>query len=174
MLGPLVRVPAAHRRDPLPFGHGLSPRGQRVLNVTDGRRVLEDGVVAGTVGEAHAVHVRFDEPGNRCAPFEIDDLRVRSGSRRTATDGDETAVSDRHGAGDRVAGVHRVDAPVGQDEGLIRRHSGAGAGHPRRLRRHDARGRFGADDNGCRGRGAQKLPARDATFHLTHFVLHQT
>ena len=57
---------------------------------------------------------------------------------------------------------------------LVRRDRSARAGRPRRLRREEARGRLGADDNGCgRRRGAQKLPARDAALGVTHFVLHQ-
>ena len=43
---------AAHRRDPLALGHVLPPRGERFLDLPNRGRVLEDGVVAGAVGQA--------------------------------------------------------------------------------------------------------------------------
>ena len=46
MLGPLIRMPAAHRRDPLALRHALPAGRERFLDLADRRRVLEDRVVA--------------------------------------------------------------------------------------------------------------------------------
>ena len=64
-LRPLVRDPAAHRGDPLAVRNVLAPRRQRLLDLADRIRVLEDGVVAGPVGEADDVDVRLDQSRER-------------------------------------------------------------------------------------------------------------
>ena len=76
MLGPLVRVPAAHRRDPLALRHVLPPRGERFLDLANRRRVLENRVIAGTIGQAHAVDVAFDEAGHDRSAAQVDDPRA--------------------------------------------------------------------------------------------------
>ena len=119
MLLPLIRMPAAHRRNPLSFRHALPPRRERFLDVADRRRVLEDRVIAGTVREAHAVDVRLDQPGNRGAALEVDHRRVLPAPGDRPADRDESTVSNRDGVGDRVAVVHRVDATVREHERLI-------------------------------------------------------
>jgi hypothetical protein len=72
VLGPLIRVPTAHRRDPLPLGHVFAPRSERILHFANRRGVLEDRVIARPVSQANDVHVRLDEPGDYGASAEID------------------------------------------------------------------------------------------------------
>ena len=124
MLGPLVRVPAAHRRDPLAFGDALPPRGERLLDLSDRGRVLEDRVIAGAIGEAHAVDMAFDDARHDRAPLQIDHLRagLRGDVVRRA-DRSEAAVADGHGIRDGVARVHRVDAAVDERQ-VLRRPAG--------------------------------------------------
>src|SRR6478672_11089619 len=62
MFLPLVRMPAPHRRDPLTVWYALAPRGQRILNIADRRRVLQNRVIAGPVRQAHAVNMWLDQP----------------------------------------------------------------------------------------------------------------
>ena len=92
MLGPLIWMPAAHRRDPLALGHALAPGSKRFLDLADGRRVLENGVVARPVGEADDMDVTFDEAGHNRAASEVDDLQTRG---RIATHSCDPAVADR-------------------------------------------------------------------------------
>ena len=84
-------MPAAHRRDPLALGHVLPPRGQRFLDLADRRRVLEDGVIAGPVGEADDVDVRLDDPGDTCSP-QVDDTRARTAGGGAVADCLEATV----------------------------------------------------------------------------------
>ena len=72
VLGPLVRVEAAHRRDPCAVGHARTSRGQRFLDLLDRSRVLEDRVVTGPVGEAYDVDVALDHAGDDGAPLQVD------------------------------------------------------------------------------------------------------
>ena len=97
VLGPLVGMPAAHRRDPLALRHVLPPGRERFLNLADRRGVLEHRVIAGPVGQADDVHVAFDEAGHDGSPFEVHDARVGGTGGRGVADRDEPAVPDRHG-----------------------------------------------------------------------------
>src|SRR5438034_7268714 len=119
MLGPLVRMPAAHRRDPLALWDFLAPRSQRFLDLPDRRCVLENGVIAGTVGQAHAVDVALDDSRYDSAPLQIDDSRVWPASRRCISNSGEAAVPDRHSTGDGVLRIHRVNPAI--DEVQFRR-----------------------------------------------------
>src|SRR5579863_8797669 len=57
VFGPLIGMPATHRRDPCTFRNILAARGQRFLDLANGGRVLEDRMIARTVGEAHDMNV---------------------------------------------------------------------------------------------------------------------
>ena len=126
MLGPLVRVPAAHRGDPLPLGHALAARGERLLHLFDRGRVLEDGVVAGAVGQADDVDVRLDQAGHHRAALEVDDAGAR-GARQVVADAGDAVVVDVEAADDAVGAVQRVDAAVGEEEVLRGAPAPAGA-----------------------------------------------
>ena len=124
-LGPLVRVPPAHRGDPPACRDVLTPGRQHLLDFPDGARVLQGGdVKAGAVGHPHAVEVRLDDSRHDGAPAEIHDPNIRSRNRRWATHGCEAAVADRHGVDDRALCVHRVNPAV--DEGERRLCLGTG------------------------------------------------
>ena len=168
MFLPLVRMPSTHRRDPLAVGNALAPRGQRFLNLPDRGRVLEDRVITGTVGEAHAVDVRLDEPRHGRSTLEVDDFGIRGG-RRPAAHGDEAAVADRDGVHDGTGGVHGVDAAVDENERLIARHLPPGASRWRCLWKCPAANRSGADRERRAGGGAEKLPTRHARLN---FICH--
>ena len=77
MLGPLVRMPTPHRRDPLPFGHVFTPRRERFLHAANRGRVLEDRVITGPVSEAHAMDMRLDQAGHHRTAAEVDDSTTR-------------------------------------------------------------------------------------------------
>jgi hypothetical protein len=86
-----------------------------VLHFFDRRGVLEDGVVAGPVGEADDVNVGLDQPRHHRTPAEIDDAGPGGAGEAIADPGDAVVV-DPQFADDPAGGVERVDAPVGQDE----------------------------------------------------------
>jgi hypothetical protein len=89
-------------------------------------------VIAGAVGQAHAVDVAFDESWHDSPAPQVDDLRIRRRSRG-ASDCCEAAIADRHHGRDAVSGVHRVNATV--DECQIAR----GSARRRSLREDDGR-----------------------------------
>ena len=77
-------------------------------------------MVAGPVREAHDVDVALDQAGDDRAAPQVDDLRAIAVTMAVAVaDVDELPVLDRHRRCDRVAAVHRVDPPVGEDERLV-------------------------------------------------------
>jgi hypothetical protein len=115
VLGPLVHVEAAHRGDPLSTRDtGAAPGPQRVLDLADRRRVLQDRVVAGPVGQAHGVDVRLDQTGNRHAAAEVDHAGTLGVD--APADVGEHAVLDQDLLDDGVAAVHGVDAAVHERE----------------------------------------------------------
>jgi hypothetical protein len=73
--------------------------------------------MAGPVVEADHMAMRLDDAGKDGLAAEIDRALGARGHRcRLCADGDETAVADRDRVGDRVGGVHGMDAAVGQHE----------------------------------------------------------
>jgi hypothetical protein len=59
------------------------------------------------------VDVPLDETGHDRSPSEIHGSDTR---RRIASNGSDPSVADRDGGGNRIAHVHRVDAPVRQHD----------------------------------------------------------
>ena len=112
-------MPAAHRRDPLAVGHVAAPCGERLLDLADGSRVLEDGVVARPIGQAHDVHMGLDQSGDDRSSAEVDRAHVRNVAGRGVADRNESPVPDGDHARDSVPAVHRVDAAVHERERFI-------------------------------------------------------
>ena len=140
VLGPLVGVPAAHRRDPLAVGHALAARRQGLLDLANRGRVLERRVVARPVRQADDVHVRLDEPRHHRAAAQVD-AASRGARRRRVAGRDDAAAADGDATHHGGARIHRVDAPVHQHQ-IVRGWTG---GRCRRclLRLGQADGRTG-------------------------------
>ena len=88
---------------------------------------------------------------------------------RIAADGRDPAVADRDRRGDRVARIHRVDAPVRQHD-ILQRCAGRRRGL-RRLRDLRACGvrRSGRERDGRARGGSQKLPA--GVLHVSSLLI---
>jgi hypothetical protein len=167
VLGPLVGVEAAHRGDPR-TGWGIgSPPGQRVLDLCDRGRVLEDRVVAGPVGQAHDVDVWLGQAGHHGSSLEVDDANAGSAGRRAVTDCDEPPIADRRRAGHGARAVHRVDPSVGEYElrGRVVRRCARNEHSPALGRRRGTRRAGGhAAEGGCEPGGCARFehcPSRD-------------
>ena len=107
MLRPLIRMPSSHRRDPLSCRNILAPRSERFLNLSNRCRVLENRVVPGTIREADAVDMGFDQTRHNSPAAEIDDASVGAGCRSRIADCHKPAVADRHRSHDRIGSIHR-------------------------------------------------------------------
>jgi hypothetical protein len=118
MLGPLIRMPAAHGGDPLAVGSFTAASGESLLDFPDGGRVFEDGVIAGAVREAHAMDMRLDESGHGGPTAEVDGADART-CGRSSIDGNDAAVANRDTIGDGVRCVHRVDTAIGEENGFL-------------------------------------------------------
>ena len=134
MLRPLVRMPTAHRRDPLPFGHVFPPRRERFLHLANRGGVLEDRVIAGPVRKANAMDVRLDQAGYYGAAADVDDASTRW---RRSADGRKNTVTDRDAVGDCAAPIDRVDPSIDDPEVGVR------AGVRRRCLRRRSASRYG-------------------------------
>src|SRR5262245_35425607 len=73
-------------------------------------------MVAGTIRETDTVNVSFDDARYDCATSQVDHSRLRTAGRRRVADGDETSVADGNRAGNRIAGIHRVESAVRQNQ----------------------------------------------------------
>ena len=101
-----------------PCGNVLAPRGQRLLDLANRGRVFKDGVIAGTVPQAHDVDMRLDQSRHDRAAAQIDDANAGS-RRRCGVHRHKPAVSNGDGGGDGVGRVHGVDSAVDQRERLF-------------------------------------------------------
>ena len=112
VLTPLVGMPAAHRGNPLALGYVRAARRKRLLDFADRGRVLKDRVVAGAVGQAHAVNVGFDDSRNDRTTTQIDDLVVGFSGPRGIPDRNEAAIADRNCVGYRLVRIHGMDLSI--------------------------------------------------------------
>src|SRR5262249_51408995 len=116
----LIPVKAADRGDPCTSRDRPGTGGNEFLHVGNRRSVLERHVIAGTIPHEHDVVVVVDDAGYDRASSEVDHAGSRTRRRRRTIDGGETTVPDRHGGGNRVLAVHRVNLAVHEDELLVR------------------------------------------------------
>jgi len=144
MLLPLIGMPAAHRRDPLPRRHTRTSRGESLLNFLNGTRVLQDCVIAGAIRETDGVSVSFYQPRRHGPLLQIDDSICCARRCGPPTHRGKSPVANRQGVDDGVSRIHRVDSAVDECQIHSRwwRHCGAaelhntlrnaGSGHNRR------------------------------------------
>src|SRR6516162_4112697 len=120
VLGPLVGMPATHRRDPCTVGHNLAPRGQSLLYFTDRRRVFENRVITGSVPKANNVNVRLDQARHDRSAAQIDHSNTGSRLWGASAYRDKSAISNRHGLHNGIAPVDGMDPSIDEgDRGLI-------------------------------------------------------
>ena len=116
MFSPLVRVPSAHRRNPLSFGDVLSPGSERLLDFTNRSRVLEDRVIAGPVSQTDNVDMRFNQPRHNRFPLEVDNTSARLSRWTRIANGGKTSITDCDSAREGVLCVHCVNPAVDEDQ----------------------------------------------------------
>ncbi len=112
----LIDVEAADRRDPLARGQLLRVRGDQLLHVGDRFRGLDPRVVARAQPEQHDVIVVVDQPWHRGTALQVDDLGATRGAELAAADRRELVADHARRFHDLVAGIHRVDLAVRQQQ----------------------------------------------------------